>query len=356
MTIQVAVMNGYGLAMASDRHVFRGSDTRSTGQEVKLLRLRGSVPAAMMASGPFAMFGLPVSRLVLRLERALAASSRTPEALARAVLAAFAARLEGAAQEADADLMAEVAAEVAARARRAAPGAAAGLLAVLAEQAAAPALPDAAAVEAAGQAAWAACAARMAGAGTDLAGLLAEPELSGRAVAGALSRDWRRAGDLYVTVGLVCPATGVPVLIALRLWRGLGGRLHFASRLDADYEAAWRAGRTVVVAQGSGRPLVEAMLDGLAEEHWAALPPAGQEGVRPGMDARWDRAHGRLGIASPEELAAVATGLVRGAEVIGFLTREAEGTVAEVDCLRLGPRDVAAGVLPAVPPRRGTRR
>jgi hypothetical protein len=71
MTVQVAVMNGYGVALASDRHVFRASDTRSTGQEIKLLRLRGPVPAAMLTAGPFALFGLPAARLALRLERAL---------------------------------------------------------------------------------------------------------------------------------------------------------------------------------------------------------------------------------------------------------------------------------------------
>ena len=353
MTIQVAVMNGYGLAMASDRHVFRGSDARSTGQEVKLLRLRGRVPAALMASGPFALFGLPVSRFALRLERALAAAAPAPDGLAGAVLACFAEKLEGPGVDADADLLAEVAAEIAARVRRAAPDAVAGLHAVLAELERAPRVRDADAVEQAARDAWAAWAGRVAGGSADLAALLATPELSGRAVGGALARDWRRTGDLYVTVGLVCPATGVPVLVALRLWRGLGARLHFVSRLDGDYEASWRAGRTVVVAQGSGRPLIEAMLDGLADDHWAALPHTGREAVRGGMDARWDRAHGRLGVASPRELGAIAAGLVRGAEVIGFLTREAEGTVAEVDCLTLVPRRVTPSTLPAGPPPRG---
>ncbi len=267
MTIQIAVMNGYGLAMASDRHVFRGGDVRSTGQDTKLLRLRGPVPAAMMASGPFAIFGVPVSRLVLRLERALAAPAAGPEALAGAVLAALSAPLDGArAEDAALDLVAGEA------------------------------LP---------------------------------------------------AAELFLTIGMVCPETGVPVLLALRLWRGAGYRLQYASRLDAPYEAAWRAGRTVVVAQGSGRALVEALVDGLAEEHWAALPSAGRDALRGGMEGRWDRAHGRLGIASPRELAAIAAGLVRGAEVVGFLTRDAEGTVAEVDCLSLTPRDVLGSILPA---------
>jgi hypothetical protein len=267
MTIQVAVMNGYGVALASDRHVFRGGEARSTGQDVKLLRLRGAIPAAMMASGPFAVFGLPVARLAMRLERALAAAPPGPDALACAILAALDVPVEGP---------------------------------------------------------------------------VAEPQM-----AGATAR--APAGDLYLTVGLVCPQTGVPALVSLRLSQGADNRLHATSRLDSDYEVSWRAGRTVVVAQGSGRALVEAMVDGLGDEHWTALDLAARERLRPGMEGRWDRAHGRLGVASPRELAAIATGLVRGAEVIGFMTREAEGTVAEVDCLCLTPREVLLAGLDAGP-------
>jgi hypothetical protein len=161
------------------------------------------------------------------------------------------------------------------------------------------------------------------------------------------------AGDaLYLTVGLVCPRTGVPALLALRMTLGPDHRLHATSRLDADFEVSWRAGRTVVVAQGSGRALVEAMVDGLGDDHWQALDTAARERLRPDMDGRWDRAHGRIGVCSPCELAAVATGLVRGAEVVGFLTREAEGTVADVDCLCLTPREVrVAGLRAGLAPR-----
>lgn len=77
-----------------------------------------------------------------------------------------------------------------------------------------------------------------------------DPALCGRAVGQALARDWQRA-ELFLTVGLCCPRTGVPVLLALRMWRGVGNCLHYASRLAGDWEAAWRAGRTVVIAQGS---------------------------------------------------------------------------------------------------------
>jgi hypothetical protein len=55
------------------------------------------------------------------------------------------------------------------------------------------------------------------------------------------------------------------------------------------------------------------------------------------MGARWDRAHDRIAVSSLRELGAIATGLVRGAEVIGYLTREGEGTVAPVDCVVLTP-------------------
>jgi hypothetical protein len=274
MTIQVAVMNGYAVAMASDRHVFRATDARSTGQEVKLLRLRGAVPAAAMMAGPFAMFGLPASRLAPRLERALAtAAGSGPEALAKSVLRALDEPLEGPIAE-----------------------------------------PHAA----------------------------SEPQ-----TVDAVSR--APTSELFLTVGLVCPDSGVPVMLSLRLSAASGNRLQVVSRLDADYEVAWRAGRTVVTAQGTGRTLVEAMVDGVAEEHWGGLAPAGRKALRPAMESRWDRAHASLGVASPRELAAVAAGLVRGAEVLGFLTREAEATVAEVDWVLLTPREVLADSLSAGP-------
>src|SRR6185312_7411466 len=97
------------------------------------------------------------------------------------------------------------------------------------------------------------------------------PELCGRAVMGALSRDWRKSSDVFLTVGVCCPATGVPVLVSVRLWRGIGNRLHFASRLERDFEAVWKSNRTVLIAQGSGRALIEAMVDGVAQDHWEKL-------------------------------------------------------------------------------------
>jgi hypothetical protein len=84
--------------------------------------------------------------------------------------------------------------------------------------------------------------------------------------------------------------------------------------------------------------VVEALVDGLAEDHWAVLPDSGRDAVRGGMDARWGRAHARLGVASPRELGAIAAGLVRGAEVVGSLTREAEGIIADIHYLRLTAR------------------
>ena len=198
----------------------------------------------MMTAGPFAISGLPVSRLALRLERALASAGSGPDALASAVLRALDEPLDGPTEK------------------------------VLAEA----------------------------------------PALVSRAP----------SSDLFLTVGMVCPETGVPVMVALRISPAPDNRLLLVSRLDAEYEVAWRAGRTVVAAQGSGRAVVEAMVDGLADEHWEALAPDGRKLLRPAMEARWDRAHASLGVASPRELAAVASGLVRGAEAIGFLTRESE--------------------------------
>jgi hypothetical protein len=276
MTIQVAVMNGYGVAMASDRHVFRGTDARSTGQEVKLLRLRGVVPAAMMLAGPFAMFGLPAARLALRLERALDAAGSGAEVLAEAVLQALAEPFDGPVME--------------------------------------------------------------------------SPAATASQTVDAVSR--APSSELYLMVGVVCPQTGVPALLSLRMCGGEANRLKVTSRLDAPYEVAWRAGRTVVTAQGTGRALVEAMVDGVAEEHWCGLAPAARKALRPAMEARWDRAHATLGVASPRELAAVASGLVRGAEVLGFLTREAEATVAEVDWILLTPREVLSDSLGPGPAQR----
>jgi hypothetical protein len=218
---------------------------------------------------------------------------------------------------------------------------------VLAEIEAAPSCLDADAA-ARGRAAWRQALPALAGRPELQAALRDAPELCGRAVAGALARDWRRA-ELFLTVGVCCPHTGVPVLVALRLWRGVGNRLHFASRLAGPWEASWKAGRTVVIAQGSGRPLVEAMIDGLAGEHWDALPAAGQDTLRPGMDRRWDAVHARLAVSSPRELVAIATGLIRGAEVVGYLTREGEGSVAGVDGLVLTPRGVQPYALDAGP-------
>ena len=346
MTIQVAIMNGYGLAMASDRHVFRDGDARSSGQDTKLHRLRGSVPAAMMASGPFAVFGKPVSRLALRMERAMAdcGSDDGPEALAEAVLRCLDVPIEGPQRDADAELLTEVAGQVIDRAANAEDGHAAGLERLLDELERTPGCRNHATIEARGRAAWEATAPALSEALCSdrphaAAAMLAAPDLYGRAVAGALARNWGQGNELFLTIGLCCPSTGVPVMIALRLWRGLGQRLHAASRLDREYEVSWQAGRTVLMAQGSGRGLIEEMVDGLGEDHWAAMPSERRDALRPAIDARWLRAHTRLGVSSPRELGLAATGLVRGAEVVGYLTQQSEATVAPVDCLVLTHRE-----------------
>jgi hypothetical protein len=207
-------------------------------------------------------------------------------------------------------------------------------------------------MQASGRAAWRASApslSRIVSKPAVASALRHEPDLCGRAVIGAMSRDWRKASDVYLSVGFCCPATGVPVLLALRLWKGIGNRLHAASRLERDYEAVVQSDRTVVIAQGSGRATVEAMVDGLAEEHWERLAAQQHAALQPGMSARWDRAHDRIGVSSGRELATIAAGLVRGAEVIGYLTRDGEGTVAEVDCILLHPRGISETTLQAGP-------
>jgi hypothetical protein len=80
----------------------------------------------------------------------------------------------------------------------------------------------------------------------------------------------------------------------------------------------------VLIAQGSGRTVIEAMVDGLAEDHWGHLQPASQETLRQGMGQRWD-------------------------SVIGYLTRESEGSVADIDCVLLTPRDATESTMEAGP-------
>lgn len=309
MTIQLAIANSYGIAMASDRHVFRDGSGRSTGQEQKLVRLRTATPAAMMAAGPLAVLNVPVSRIALQVENAIRSVEAvgTPEALAEAVLHALAhpVRREPAGQ----------------------PIVAGSTSLPAISKTPLPRVPSRHHDTGSARSAMRAD-----------GGQLALPdEPAGR----------RSASDLYVTVGLCCPATGVPVLVSLRLWRGGGDRLLFASRLVGEYEAVWKSTRTVVVAQGTGRATIEAMVDGMAAEHWDGLSAGSRTRSGPAMSARWDRAHDRIAVSSLRELGAIATGLVRGAEVIGYLTREGEGTVAAVDCLVLTPGGVIECGLPA---------
>jgi len=359
MTIQLAIANTYGIAMASDRHVFRRAEPRSTGRDAKLFRLRTSIPAAMMASGPLAVFEVPVARLTLPLAREIEAAraEATPEALARAALAVFDRPLPGAPasrDEADAQVLGATAALVLERALNAGRDPAHGLARVLEEIERATACRGEAELRETCAALWSVHAPHLPealGKPGLAAALRAAPELCGRAVIGALTRNWGRPSDLFVTVGLCCPATGVPVLVSLRLWCGIGWRLHAVSRFTADHEALWRSTRTVFVAQGSGRPVIEAMVDGMADEHWRRMSKPEREGIGAEMGLRWDRAHDQLGLSSVSELGALAAGLVRGAEAVSYLTGDGEGTIAPVDCLMLTPDGVDAAPLPGRPDR-----
>ena len=151
-------------------------------------------------------------------------------------------------------------------------------------------------------------------------------------MAGAMAHHWGQSDELLLTVGLCCPCTGVPVMISLRLWRGIGQRLHAASRLEREYEVSWQAGRTVLIAQGTGSGLIGAMLDGLEEDHRAGMPAKQHSAI----NARW---HTRLGVSTARDLGLAASGLVRGAEVVGALTRQAEATMAPIHCLALNHRE-----------------
>jgi hypothetical protein len=198
MTIQLAIANTYGIAMASDRHVFRGAEPRSTGRDPKLLRLRTTVPAAMMASGPLAVFEVPVARLALPLAQQLDAAQDegTPEALARAVLEVFDRPLPGTSasrDEADAQVLGATAALVLERALGAGHDPARGLERVLEEIERATACCGEAELRETCAALWSAHAPGLPdalGKPGLAAAMRAAPELCGRAVVGALTHDW----------------------------------------------------------------------------------------------------------------------------------------------------------------------
>lgn len=342
MTIQVTVANAYGLAMASDRHIYRHGQPLSTGRQPKLTALRAPMPAAMMTAGSFSVLGFPLSRVALGIERALATPGAGPDVLAERVLDVLDTPLRAAdgeqdVQRRDIEALARTAEFVVGRARAIGDD---GIAALLVEIERAPRCRGGDEVELLGRAVWQ----TSAGALPDMApsSAVAEllqrtPDLLGEAVIGALVRDWTRPADANLMVGLCCPETGVPVVVAVNIWKGLGNRLLFAPRHDRAHFALHQAGRSLILSQGSGRRNVTAMLDGCSgpdepDEHRAN---------------RWQRAHERIAVSSPDELAAVASGLVRGAEVIGYLTGEDEGSVVDVDCIRLTPSGLVHGCLQA---------
>lgn len=345
MTIQITVANAYGVAMASDRHVYRRGQVLSTGRQAKLHPLRTPVPAAMMAAGRFSILGLPVVRLGLLMERALVqAAGKGPDALAEGVLGVLSRPITedqpgadtSGLDSQDSDVLARMAELVIEHAR--ARDLSGGLEALLAEIASAPFCHNGEEMEAEGRLAWKTHARVLPGIITrpEFAGALREaPDLLAEAVVHALARDWNRPIEVSLMVGLCCPESGIPAVVAVNLWRGLGGRLVFAARQDRAYYTLGRAGRSLVISQGSGRGHIRTMIEGIAAE-FADNRPA--EATTAAVDARWQRAHDRIGIATPGELAAIAAGLARGAEVTGFLTGEDEGTVMEIDTVLLSPR------------------
>lgn len=360
MTIQVALMNGRGLAMASDRHVYRRDDARSTGRDAKIVPLRGAVPAALMHAGSLTVLGAPTARLALHLERGLAAAAEGggPEALAEAALATFGgtvARSASGEGSDDAVLMARVARELLGEAEQCPGGIQAGLETFIAAgRQSGPFLDvDRDNAEAAALDRWQAAAAEIGGLlrlGTMGDALALYPELCARAVALALSRACRIVPHASLMLGACCPRSGVPTLVAVDAWSGLGNRLLLRSRLQGRYVAAWQAGRTLITAQGSGADMVHALFDGIGRENWGRLDDRNKKRQHGLMNERWQRAHASMEVCSTPELASVATGLVRSAEVTGFLLGRDEGSVDAVDCTLLTPGGVASYVNDALAP------
>jgi hypothetical protein len=354
MTIQVAVSNAYGVALASDRHVYRHGQTLSTGRQTKLARLRGPVPAAMMSAGSFSVLGFPVSRMALQFEQALAAShSEGPDGMAQAVLRVLERPLDvkDCTDESpghDLQALARAAELVVGRAM-AYGDAGTGLEKLLDEIARTPRCQGCEEVEELGRSVWHHQAGKlpeMAASPSVAEALSSAPRLLGEAVIGALVHGWSRPADVNLTVGLCCPDSGVPAVVAVNIWKGLGRRLLFAARHDRAYYALHRAGRSLVISQGSGRGNVCAMIEGVSEN---ADPEQERADRTAAIDRRWQRAHDRIGVSSPAELVGIAAGLVRGAEVIGYLTGDDEGSVADIDAMLVTPQGLAAHTLTGTP-------
>ncbi|MBV8521171.1 MAG: hypothetical protein JOY71_03395 [Acetobacteraceae bacterium] len=344
MTIQVTVANAYAVAMASDRHVYRGGHTLSTGRQSKLFRLRGHVPAAMMSAGSFSLLGFPLSRFTLAIEAALAATRDAgPDGLAEAALGALQQRVKvpgGSPDMAqrDTEILAQAADLVLGHARAYGDWGA-GLEKLLQEIRRAPRCDGGEEVEALGRAVWqerAVSLATLARCPNVAEALSSVPDLLGEAAISALVRDWGQLPDASIMIGLCCPGTGVPAVVSVNVRRGLGDRLLFAPRYDRTYYVLHRAGRSLLLSQGSGGARVAAMIEGIASEYLASHPARDETAGL--VDQRWQRTHERIAVSSPDELAGIAAGLVSAAEVIGYLTGEDEGSVAGTEAVLVTPQ------------------
>jgi hypothetical protein len=341
-------MNGRGLALASDRHVYRRDDARSSSREAKVQVLGGRVPAALMQAGLLTMMDAPTSRLPIRLERALASAAEGPEGLAEAALAALASSApspdDGSGSD-DATVIAVTLRSLVSEAVAAKQvfAAWAGAFCGRAKDAEGFLDRDRAADAEAARAAWSEVSVQALerDASREVAeALRASPQACQSAVVAALSCAVRSTPDSSFVVGACCPSTGVPVLVAVDAWAGLGGRFLLGSRLAGRFKAAWRTGATSILAQGSGRETVNSMLDGIDEENFCVLDRTQRSAQRRIVEARWGRAHLSVSLSSERELATVASGLVRAAEVMGYLVGSREGTVDAIDCVLLTPYGV----------------
>lgn len=359
MTIQVAIMNADAVVVASDRHIYRRGDERSTGRECKIHVLRGPVPGAVTFSGLTAVFDVPLHRLVPRIDRAIAAvPPGNPGALGRAVLGVFdqpACEPQFSEDEVAGDdrrVLRDVMDCVASTATKRDGRPVETLRFLMDEIAAADQFPDETELAARAADAWDLHYERLRGSVRQAwakEALADAPELCRGVVAGAMSRKWRPNPEFQAFVALWCPQTSVPVLVAIKGWRGLGNRIVWLPRLEPDgYLAALHTGATALLSAGSGSGAVSAMLDGFPSEALEAASPDGTTALRALSGRRWDAMHQAVRVASGSELVGIATGLVRGAELLGFLTGRAEGSLDEIDAVMIDAHGMHRYALAAV--------
>ena len=320
----------------------------STGRQAKLQVLRGSIPAAMMSAGSFSLCRVSVFRASRCRSSVLLPPrrKRVRRVSRRAVLSVLARPLELQGTE---DEIALRDAEALARAAELVVGRALsygncrlGIEKLLEEIRQAPRCQGGEEVEKLGRSVWRSNLDKLPrlAASPGIAEVLRHtPELLGEATISAFVRDWNRPPEASVMVGFCCQETGVPAAIAVNIWKGLASVCCLRRAMTGRIPAASRRAEPRL-SQGSGRANVCAMVEGIAESYMKDCRD--REAVAAAVDNRWQRAHARIAVSSPAELASIAAGLVRGAEVVGYLTGEDEGSIADIDCALLTPSGIVS--------------